>query len=121
MLIEDPTLVDGAWHSIRLISHHRTLQVYVDGKLRGDELDTATAHDFLDPYLIVLTLGGMRDDFLPSNKINHGKTNKLIKIKIFKKNEYSFSNYFFSRIYWLHVQLYNPRPTPPIQQLGSPL
>lgn len=79
MLIEDPTLVDGAWHSIRLISHHRTLQVYVDGKLRGDELDTATAHDFLDPYLIVLTLGGMRDDFLPSNKINHGKKNKLIK------------------------------------------
>lgn len=72
MIIEDATLIDGAWHSIRLSSHHRTLQLFLDGKLRGDELDTATAHDFLDPYLMVLTLGGMRDDFVPSNKINHG-------------------------------------------------
>ncbi|ODM97824.1 Cadherin-related tumor suppressor [Orchesella cincta] len=82
MTIVDHELIDGSWHSLRLTSHHRTLQIFVDDKLRGDELDTATAHDFLDPYLMVLTLGGLRDDFVPSNKINHGFTGCMANFTI---------------------------------------
>ncbi|KAH8409560.1 hypothetical protein KR222_008523 [Zaprionus bogoriensis] len=51
-------LHDGKWHNISLHSQSRILHVLIDGHQVGDELDMAGVHDFLDPYLTTLTLGG---------------------------------------------------------------
>lgn len=53
-------LSDGKWHNITLFSANRALQILVDGKLIGDELDSAGVHDYLDPYLTVLSVGGIK-------------------------------------------------------------
>lgn len=37
----------------------------------GEELDVASTHDFLDPYLTVLVLGGTLDN-TPTNSIHNG-------------------------------------------------
>ncbi|KAH0535378.1 hypothetical protein KQX54_016085 [Cotesia glomerata] len=55
-------LADGRWHNLTIFAHSRGLQVIVDGQLTGDELDSAGVHDFLDPYLTVLFVGGVRRD-----------------------------------------------------------
>lgn len=56
------SLADGRWHNLTLHSHARGLKLYVDGQLSGDELDSAGVHDFLDPYLNLLTVGSVRRD-----------------------------------------------------------
>ncbi|KAK0095053.1 hypothetical protein PV326_009357 [Microctonus aethiopoides] len=58
----DGTLADGRWHNLTLFAHSRGLQVLIDGKLTGDELDSVGVHDFLDPYLTVLFVGGVHRD-----------------------------------------------------------
>ncbi|XP_074100856.1 cadherin-related tumor suppressor fat [Cotesia typhae] len=55
-------LADGRWHNLTIFAHSRGLQVIIDGQLTGDELDSAGVHDFLDPYLTVLFVGGVRRD-----------------------------------------------------------
>lgn len=55
-------LSDGRWHNITLLAISRGLRIYVDGSPIGEELDLAGVHDFLDPYLSTLTLGGVRSD-----------------------------------------------------------
>lgn len=63
-----PSVIDGKWHNITLHSHSRGLQVLVDGQRLGEELDSAGVHDFLDPYLTFLSLGGAkRNVFYGSN------------------------------------------------------
>lgn len=52
------TVTDGQWHNITLHSHSRGLRVVLDGRKIGDELDSAGVHDFLDPYLTHLSIGG---------------------------------------------------------------
>ncbi|XP_058790848.1 cadherin-related tumor suppressor [Phymastichus coffea] len=59
---EGNSLADGKWHNLTLHSHARGLKMYIDGELAGDELDSAGVHDFLDPYLALLTVGGVRRD-----------------------------------------------------------
>ncbi|GJQ86646.1 ft [Trypoxylus dichotomus] len=54
------TITDGDWHNLTLHSHFRGLQLLLDGVRIGDELDTSGVHDFLDPYLSYLSLGGAR-------------------------------------------------------------
>ncbi|KAF4520029.1 hypothetical protein B566_EDAN007177 [Ephemera danica] len=49
---------DGAWHRVALVSQGRGVRLLLDGARVGDELDAAGVHDFLDPYLSVLALGG---------------------------------------------------------------
>ncbi|XP_023246890.1 cadherin-related tumor suppressor [Copidosoma floridanum] len=56
------SLADGRWHNLTLHSYARGLKLYVDEKLSGEELDSAGVHDFLDPYLTLLTVGGVRPD-----------------------------------------------------------
>lgn len=51
-------LHDGKWHNVTLHIQSRTLQVLIDGQQLGDELDMAGVHDFLDPYLTTLSVGG---------------------------------------------------------------
>ncbi|XP_023311979.1 cadherin-related tumor suppressor, partial [Anoplophora glabripennis] len=53
-----PTVTDGQWHNLTLHSHSRGLKVILDGHKIGDELDSAGVHDFLDPYLTHLSIGG---------------------------------------------------------------
>lgn len=39
---------------------NRVLQISVDEVRFGEVLDSAGVHDFLDPYLTVLSVGGVR-------------------------------------------------------------
>jgi len=52
-------LADGNWHNVTLKSHNRGLRLLLDGIRVGDELDLAGVHDFLDPYLTAVFLGGV--------------------------------------------------------------
>ncbi|KYN09067.1 Cadherin-related tumor suppressor [Trachymyrmex cornetzi] len=55
-------LADGRWHNLTLHAYARGLRLLIDGTLTGDELDLAGVHDFLDPYLSVLSIGGVSQD-----------------------------------------------------------
>ncbi|XP_034473872.1 cadherin-related tumor suppressor [Drosophila innubila] len=58
-------LHDGKWHNVSLHSQSRTLHLLIDGRQVGDELDVAGVHDFLDPYLTTLSVGGA-----PNSQLN---------------------------------------------------
>ena len=63
MTVMAPTgggLADGHWHNVTLTSHNRGLRLLLDGTRVGDELDLAGVHDFLDPYLTAVYLGGVK-------------------------------------------------------------
>jgi len=75
MRISGASVTDGAWHVLKLVSQNRGLNCYIDGQKMGEELDASSAHDFLDPYLTVLALGGFSEAYIPSNKIYAGKNN----------------------------------------------
>ncbi|KYB27849.1 cadherin-related tumor suppressor [Tribolium castaneum] len=51
-------VTDGQWHNLTLHSHSRVLEILLNGVRIGDELDSEGVHDFLDPYLTYLSLGG---------------------------------------------------------------
>lgn len=55
-------LADGHWHNLTLHAYTGGLRLLVDGVVTGDELDPASVHDFLDPYLSVLSIGGVNRD-----------------------------------------------------------
>lgn len=59
MSIENREVTDGQWHNVTLLSKYRTLRLLLDDEEVGDELDMSIVHDFLDPYLTSLTLGGV--------------------------------------------------------------
>lgn len=53
-------LDDGKWHNVTLsIQQNHVLNILIDGKRAGDELDASGVHDFLDPYLTTLSFGGV--------------------------------------------------------------
>ncbi|XP_052868798.1 cadherin-related tumor suppressor [Anopheles cruzii] len=54
------SLADGRWHNVTIHSHNRILQVLVDGRNVVSDLDATGVHDFLDPYLTVLSIGSVR-------------------------------------------------------------
>ncbi|XP_017046203.1 LOW QUALITY PROTEIN: cadherin-related tumor suppressor [Drosophila ficusphila] len=59
MTVQEPGLLnDGKWHNVSLYSESRSLRLLLDGRQVGDELDIAGVHDFLDPYLTTLSVGG---------------------------------------------------------------
>lgn len=60
-------LNDGKWHNLTLYSSSRTLRLQIDHQTLGDELDFAGVHDFLDPYLTVLSVGGVRREYILQN------------------------------------------------------
>lgn len=63
------TLADGKWHNVTLYTFNRVLNIYVDGKRVGDELDAPNVHDFLDPYLTILSIGGARRELFPQDSV----------------------------------------------------
>lgn len=60
-------LADGKWHNITLYSNGKVANIILDGKIYGDELDSSSIHDFLDPYLTVLSVGGARREKFPQD------------------------------------------------------
>lgn len=62
MTVADLMLSDGNWHNLTLHSHNRELRLIIDDKKVGEELDSDGVHDFLDPYLTTLSIGGVRKD-----------------------------------------------------------
>ncbi|RZC36743.1 Cadherin, Laminin G 1, EGF, and/or Amelogenin domain containing protein, partial [Asbolus verrucosus] len=57
------SVTDGQWHNLTLHSHSRGLEILLNGVRLGDELDSAGVHDFLDPYLTYLSIGGAQSNF----------------------------------------------------------
>nr|XP_053612376.1 cadherin-related tumor suppressor [Plodia interpunctella] len=62
--VEQSDIADGTWHNITLFSFGRSIRLIVDGKNIGEELDAAGVHDFLDPYLTTISLGGLKTESL---------------------------------------------------------
>lgn len=58
-------LPDGQWHSLRLQITQRILRIFIDDEKVGEELDAESVHNFLDPYLTTITLGGFKKDRTP--------------------------------------------------------
>lgn len=55
-------LNDGKWHNVSLQSINQVVAISIDGKRVGDEFDASGVHDFADPYLNVISIGGIRRD-----------------------------------------------------------
>ncbi|KAK6636221.1 hypothetical protein RUM43_009879 [Polyplax serrata] len=73
MTVTELMLSDGNWHNLTLHSHNRGVRLIVDGKKAGEELDSEGVHDFLDPYLTSLSIGGARKElFQPSELVPLG-------------------------------------------------
>jgi len=54
---------DGQWHSLKLQIAQRTLRVFIDNEKVGEDLDADSVHNFLDPYLTQITLGGFKKGY----------------------------------------------------------
>lgn len=67
---EQDDVSDGNWHTVTLFSLGRSIRLMVDNKNVGEELDTAGVHDFLDPYLTTIALGGVKSEWLPGSSYN---------------------------------------------------
>ncbi|KAL1139777.1 hypothetical protein AAG570_006754, partial [Ranatra chinensis] len=70
MTIEGMSFSDGQWHNFSMVSHYRGLRLFIDGQRVGDELDSAGVHDFLDPYLTVISVGGVRRDVIQGQDLH---------------------------------------------------
>jgi Laminin G domain len=83
MTIDNYPVADGTWHNVTLVSKHRTLRLLLDGQEVGDELDMAIVHDFMDPYLTSLSIGGIGKDSTlnlydtPSGELNDQQMNLI--------------------------------------------
>lgn len=60
-------LSDGQWHLLRLQVYQRILRVYIDGEKVGEELDSESVHNFLDPYLTMMSVGGVAKEYATMN------------------------------------------------------
>lgn len=70
MTIHQPEhLDDGKWHNVTLHIFNRVLNIFVDGKRVGDELDASGVHDFVDPYLTAISVGGVRRELFVLDNI----------------------------------------------------
>lgn len=73
MTINHPdNLSDGKWHNVTLHTFNRVLSIFIDGQRVGDEFDAAGVHDFVDPYLTVLSVGGVRRELFAQENMPTG-------------------------------------------------
>lgn len=56
-------LDDGNWHNLTMTIGAKSLKIFLDGNKVGEELDSASVHDFMDPYLTKLYLGGIDHEY----------------------------------------------------------
>ncbi|XP_025835928.1 cadherin-related tumor suppressor [Agrilus planipennis] len=61
------TVNDAQWHNLTLNIQNDVLRILIDDEKLGDDLDSNGVHDFLDPYLTTLTLGGIKSGNYPDN------------------------------------------------------
>ncbi|XP_045494732.1 cadherin-related tumor suppressor [Colias croceus] len=81
--MEQRDVSDGNWHNITLFGYGRSIKLLVDDKLVGEELDAASVHDYLDPYLTVISLGGVKSEWISSyNKFEGCLANLTINNEI---------------------------------------
>lgn len=81
----DKHLDDGNWHNLSMVIGSKSLKLFLDEIKVGEELDSASVHDFLDPYLTKLYLGGVDRDYFS------GKIDTLSKL------------YFYKYVYYINV------------------
>lgn len=62
-------LDDGNWHNLTMAIGAKSLKLFLDGQKVGEELDSAGVHDFLDPYLTKMYLGGVDREYF-SGKVD---------------------------------------------------
>jgi Laminin G domain len=79
MTVDSAEVSDGNWHRVTLHSQGRGLRLLLDGHRVGDELDSAGVHDFLDPYLTSIAVGGSRST---EGVISKFQNNLLINFKV---------------------------------------
>lgn len=70
----DKHLDDGNWHNLTMVVGAKSLKLFLNGQKVGEELDSASVHDFLDPYLTKMYLGGFDRDYF-SGKIDTSSEN----------------------------------------------
>lgn len=63
-IVQPDNLSDGKWHNLTLHAQNRIIFLKIDDKKVGDDLDAAGVHDFLDPYLTLLSIGGVHRDVI---------------------------------------------------------
>lgn len=79
MTVDSAEVSDGNWHRVTLHSQGRGLRLLLDGHRVGDELDSAGVHDFLDPYLTSIAVGGSRST---EGVISKSQNNLLINFEV---------------------------------------
>ncbi|XP_057655100.1 cadherin-related tumor suppressor [Diorhabda carinulata] len=60
---------DGMWHNLTLHSYDRSIRIKLDNEKFGDELEASGVHDFLDPYLTYLSIGGVAKEYYYVNDV----------------------------------------------------
>ena len=79
MTLTEVSVSDSAWHNMTLVvDHENSLTLHLDGVQLGDELDANSVHDFLDPYLTTLALGGFRKEELLTNEVHVGEYGTVV-------------------------------------------
>lgn len=63
------TVTNGQWHNLTLYSRNKGVEILLDGKRVGDELDSSGVHDFLDPYLTYMSIGGAQHSMYYANSV----------------------------------------------------
>lgn len=82
----DKNLVNGNWQNLTMVIGAKSLKLFLNGQKVGEELDSASVHDFLDPYLSKMYLGGVDRDYF-SGKIDTSSK----KFVFFNSIFYSFT------------------------------
>lgn len=65
----DKNVDNGNWHNLTMVIGTKSLKLFLNGQKVGEELDSASVHDFLDPYLTKMYLGGVDREYF-SGKID---------------------------------------------------
>ena len=58
-------VTDGAWHELIIKQTPAILQLYLDTVKLDQDLETASTHDLLDPYIEQLQFGGKHSSSAP--------------------------------------------------------
>lgn len=76
-------LDNGNWHNLTMVIGAKSLKLFLNGQKVGEELDSASVHDFLDPYLTKMYLGGVDRDYFSGRIETSSKKFVFIRILFF--------------------------------------
>ncbi|XP_050549134.1 cadherin-related tumor suppressor [Daktulosphaira vitifoliae] len=93
-------LDDGNWHNLRMVIGAKSLKIFLNDNKVGEELDSASVHDFMDPYLTKLYLGGMDLEYLPGKISTDSFTGCFANFTINKELQpFNGTGSIFSEVY----------------------